>query len=77
MRKPIDYPKNTNSVKKTKKSGSITFGELRHRVNARKPVTDDMIDSARKQLETAYMQTSGTNKESSNSAIARFKKRFR
>jgi len=57
MQTPPDYPVDQPDAELTDKhaaNAQITFGALRNRVLANKPVTDDMINAARLKLECAY-----------------------
>lgn len=55
MNKPIDYPLEPNSVDANTDnvSSDITYAILRDRVDAKKPITDEMIRTARTKMDTA------------------------
>ncbi len=60
MNTPTDYPVNTEQQQTTTHSSStdITYAELKNRVDAKQPITDEMIRIAREKLETAYIKPS-------------------
>ena len=56
MNRPADYP---IEARRSKKSAALpqkemTYAVLRERVSSKQPVTDEMIRTARKKLDTAH-----------------------
>ena len=84
MQTPPDYPVEQPDAELTDNhlaNAQITFGALRKRVLANKPVTDDMINAARLKLECAYeavddIDTTASN-ETAESKLSALTKRLR
>lgn len=77
MRTPIDYPELPDDDDEKAQSNNqqqMTFAVLRDRVDAEKPVTEDMIKSAKLQLESAYSQQG--NKVSANVSLTRWTRKL-
>lgn len=79
MQKPTDYPVDNNPVQTNEDAsalpGDITYAVLRDRVNANQPVTDEMIQIAITQLETAHLTLEES--KSSHKLITNLRNRFR
>ena len=79
MQKPTDYPVENNPVKINEDASvlpeDMTYAVLRDRVNANQPVTDEMIQIAITQLETAHLTLEDS--KSSHKLIANLRNRFR
>lgn len=77
MRTPIDYPElpdDDNEKAQSNNQQQMTFAVLRDRVDAEKPVTEDMIKSAKLQLESAYSQQG--NKVTTNTSLTRWTRKL-
>ena len=54
----MDYPVKTEHQQTTTRSSStdITYAELKNRVDAKQPITDEMIRIARAKLDAAHVE---------------------
>lgn len=79
MNKPIDYPlKSSRSVSnKDTAASDMTYAILRDRVNAKKPVTDEMIRTARTKMETAHSTSKQSATTQGKFKFSKIRDRFR
>jgi len=79
MNKPTDYPIKTNrsSQSKETKASDITYAVLRDRVAAKKPVTDEMIRTARTKLDTAHVSKMKKGTSTGKFTLSGIRNRFK
>lgn len=79
MNKPIDYPLEPNSSDSGSETApsDITYAVLRDRVDAKKPVTDEMIRTAQIKLDTAQGGAEKTAGIQGKLKLKKFRNRFR
>jgi len=79
MNKPTDYPIHTEQSDENGGSApaDITYAALKDRVDAKQPITDEMIRTARAKLETAHINSATSESTQIKSKLNSIKDRFR
>jgi len=79
MRKPVDYPLEPNSSELNADSASseVTYAMLRDRVDAKKPITDEMIRTARSKMDSAHTHSEQSATVQTKMKLKKIRNRFR
>lgn len=79
MHKPVDYPLEPNSSESNADATApeVTYAVLRDRVDAKKPVTDEMIRTARTKMDTAHTHSEQSATVPTKLKLKKIRDRFR